>query len=119
MSAGFWCWVPALALLPGSPGFLHRVDGFHQLPAKPPATEIVQFIGSLLKRYPDLTQVGPGDNTAWADGPLLNDANGGFIDLGVRWSYYAKVSNFVITTAHKHGLNCYDPQIYHYYPMKE
>jgi hypothetical protein len=80
MTANFWCWVPALALIPGSPGFLHRVDELHQLPAQPPATEIVQFVGNLEKRYPDLTEVGPDDNTAWADGPMLNNVNGGFID---------------------------------------
>ncbi|HEX4160551.1 MAG TPA: hypothetical protein VHY79_18940, partial [Rhizomicrobium sp.] len=63
MSANFWCWIPALALLPGSSAFLHRVDEFHQLPAKPPAVEIVQFVGSLLKRYPDPMEAGPDDKT--------------------------------------------------------
>jgi hypothetical protein len=111
--------VPALALLPGSAGFLHRVDGLHQLPTQPPATEIVLFVGSLLKRYPDLTEVGPDDNTAWADGRMLNDANGGFIDFSVRWDYYDKVAPFIVTTAHKHGLNCYDRQIYRYYPFRD
>jgi hypothetical protein len=49
---------------------------------------------------------------------MLNDANGGFIDFAVRWDYYEKVAPFIITTAHRHGLNCYDPQIYRYYPVR-
>lgn len=114
MSANFWCWAPALALLPHSPNFIHRVDEFHSTPFKPASPVIVRFVGSLLKRYPDLSD--KEEETAWADGPMMRDANGGFIDFSIRWDYYEKVVPFVTSAAHKLGLSCYDPQTSYYYP---
>ena len=117
MSANFWCWLPALGLLPGSPNFADRVAQIQESahPQKP-STVIVEFVGSLLRRYPELTET--QTNTAWADGPLLGDANGQFIDIGIRWDYYEKTVPFVVITAHHFGLDCYDPQDSRFYPAK-
>ncbi len=113
MSANFWCWAPALALVPSSPDFLHRVDGLHDAPFKPPAHAIVEFVNGLTRKYPDL---GVSDNSPWADGPLVGDANGQFIDFSIQWDSYERVIPFVLLTARKSGLSCYDPQDYRYFP---
>ena len=112
MSANFWCWVPALALTPYSHDFLDRVDQLHRTPFQPPATAIVEFVGGLLKRYPD---VSVADETAWADGPMLGDANGRFIDFSIRWDYYDKIVPFVVSTALRFHLDCLDPQTFQFY----
>jgi hypothetical protein len=113
MSADFMCWVPALALLPVSPDFMNRVEAFENPPFKPPAAAIVRFVNDLLARYPDLTQT---ENTPWADGPMIRDANGSFIYFSIRWDYYDKVTPFVTSTAWRDGLNCFDPQTAECYP---
>ena len=115
MSANFWCWVPTLALMPYSHDFLDRVDHLHRAPFQPPATAIAGFVGGLLKRYPDLTVA---DQTAWADGPMLGDANGQFTDFSIRWDYYEKVVPFVVSTALRFHLNCLDPQTSQFYTTK-
>jgi hypothetical protein len=117
MSANFWCWVPLLALSPTSPDFLHHVEAFHNAPFEKPAPQIVDFVHRLTKVYPDLA--GTEIETAWADGPMLGDANGKFIDFSIRWDYYDKVASFVISTGHHSGLNGYDPQTSQYYPLKK
>lgn len=73
-----------------------------------PAPEIVSFVKRLTGVYPDLTET--STDTAWADGPLLGDANGGYINFSIRWDYYEKVRPLVISSAQLSGLNCYDPQ---------
>lgn len=103
-----------LGLLPGSPDFLQRTDDYDRLLAKPASTAIVRFVDDLLKRYPDVSE--RITETAWADGPMIRDANGGFINFSIRWDYYDKVMPFVISTARRDGLNCYDPQTATYYP---
>jgi hypothetical protein len=115
VSANFWCWVPTLALAPYSHDFLDRVDRLHRTPFQPPATAIVEFVGGLQKRYPDISV---SDETAWADGPMLRDANGQFIDFSIRWDYYDKVVPFVVSTALRFHLDCLDPQTFQYYTAR-
>jgi len=117
MSANFWCWLPVLGLLPGSPDFLHRVDEIHESPRQPPTPAIVEFVGGLLKRYPELSK--SQTNTVWADGPLLGDASGQFIDIGIQWDYYEEAVPFIVVTARQFGLSCYDPQDSQYYPAEK
>lgn len=93
---------------------MHRVDQFNTPPAKPPAPGIVRFVRDLLSRYPDLSET--QNETAWADGPMIGDASGGFIDIGIRWDYYDKIVPFVTSTARMDGLSCFDPQDGYYYP---
>ncbi len=115
MSANFWCWVPALMLSPHSHDFLQRVDELNSS-RQPPEPAIVEFVSGLLHHYPDLS---PDETeTAWADGPMLNDASGGFINFSIRWDYYEKVVPLIVSTGHRAGLNCYDPQISKFYPLK-
>jgi len=116
VSASFWCWAPVLALNPYSHDFFDRVDRLQDAPDRPPATVIVEFVRGLLKRYPDLSDTqteGP-----WADGPLVRDANGQFIDISIVWSEYPMVVPFVVSTARHFKLDCFDPQTYQFYPGK-
>ena len=107
--------MPALALAPSSPDFLDRADRLSATPLKPPAHAIVEFVNGLTRKYPDLNT---GDETTpWADGPMIRDANGGFINFSITWDGYEHVIPFVISTARKSGLDCYDPQDYRYYPV--
>jgi hypothetical protein len=114
LSANFWCWAPALALVPSSPDFLHRVDGLHDAPFKPPAHAIVEFVNGLTKKYPDLNG---SNNSPWADGPMIGDANGEFIDFSIQWDAYEHVIPFILLTARKAGLDCFDPQNNRYFPI--
>ena len=116
MSANFWCWLPMLGLLPGSRDFSHRVEGIQEASPRPPATAIVEFVGALTKRYPELKE--GQTNTVWADGPLLGDASGQFIDIGILWDRSEEAVPFIVLTANKFGLNCYDPQNSRFYPVK-
>lgn len=114
LSASFWCWLPALGLIPGSPDFLHKVDELHQPPFPAASYVLVEFVDTLLKKYPDLAD--NPDETVWADGPLKRDISGQFIDMGIQWSGYEQAIPFVVLTAHRFGLNCYDPQVSRFYP---
>jgi len=68
----------------------------------------MEFVASLLARYPDLTDT---DDTPWATGPLTEEISGNFINFAVSWSKYNDdLICFVIETAHSHGLHCFDPQ---------
>jgi hypothetical protein len=116
MSANFWCWVPLLALVPGSPDFAQRVEKLHNPPFESPAPPIADFVYRLTNVYPDLDATGA--ETAWADGPMIGDANGQFIDFSIRWDYYDKVAPLIVSTGRAAGLNCYDPQTQEFYPLK-
>jgi hypothetical protein len=115
VSADFLCWIPALALLPGSPAFQDRVQQLDDATNLPPTPAIVEFVHTLERRYPDLSQT---ENTVWADGPMLDDAHGGFIDFSVTWDHYDEVKPFVLSTAHRLRLDCYDPQVSRFYPAQ-
>ena len=116
MSANIWCWSPVLGLLASSPNFVDKVAQLQESVPQPPAAIIVDFVGALLKRYPELSK--NQTNTAWAVGPLLRDANGQFIDIGIQSDHYDDAGPFVVQTAHQFGLSCYDPQNGRSYPAK-
>ncbi|HEY5338177.1 MAG TPA: hypothetical protein VIJ85_08245 [Rhizomicrobium sp.] len=116
MSANFWCWLPILALSPTAPDFLSRVEALHNPPIERPAPQIANFVEQLAKAYPEPSE--KVVDTAWSDGPLIGDANGQFIDFGIRWDYYKKVLPLVISLGSASGLDCYDPQTSRYYPLE-
>jgi hypothetical protein len=116
MSANIWCWLPVLGLLPSSQDFNHRVEMIQESRRAEPVPAIVEFAGALVKHYPELSRNDP--DTAWAVGPLLRDASGPFIDIGIQWDKYDDAAQLVFTTARQFGLNCYDPQKSRYYPAR-
>jgi hypothetical protein len=79
----------------------------------PPTERITAYVGALLARYPDLTELDDDvvDDSPWADGPMINNARGPFI-------YFSMVANdaaeeawsHVVSTARSMSLVCFDPQ---------
>jgi hypothetical protein len=113
MTAHLYCWAPDLDLTPSEADFHERVDALHRGPKPPRSPRLVRFVDELLTRYPDLMET---ENTVWGDGPLVGNILGDFINMSLIWSGYVEAAQFVIETAHKHGLHCYDPQTSTFYP---
>ena len=81
-------------------------------PTSPPSERIKRFIAAITERYPDIMDL-PGDEIddgVWSDGPLINNASGGYFYFGMVWSRAEEVASFVSTIAAKQGLVCFDPQ---------
>jgi len=104
MSADFHCWDPVLKLQPSDPDFPQKVDALYET-EEPPSPVLLGFTAALLERYQDLTAT---DNTAWSVGPLSGEIIGRFMNVPVRWSRYEEAGPFVIETAQRFGLCCYD-----------
>jgi hypothetical protein len=107
MSADLYCWSPHLDLNPEESDFDDRVDELLEAAPQPPSPKLLAFLKALWSRYPDLSET---EDTVWAAGPLDQEIAGDFIHLAVIWSRYVEARSFVIETANKHGLHCYDPQ---------
>ena len=76
---------------------------------QPPTPAIRAYVDALLERWPDITG-DDGEDSPWADGPLIGNANGSFIYFAMVWSRCEEASEFAARTAAAHGLVCYDPQ---------
>ena len=113
MTAHLYCWDPSLALVPADRSFHDRITALHQGVEPPRSPKLVALVADLPARYGDLTET---DDTVWADGPLVDNIIGGFINMSLIWSRYQEAVPFVVTTAHKHGLHCYDPQTDGFHP---
>jgi hypothetical protein len=108
MSAHLYCWAPSLDLDPEAPDFQDKLGALLEEEAPPaPSPRLVAFVEELLPRYPDLTET---EDTVWAMGPLVNCIVGDFIDMPMTWSRCVEAVPFIIETALKHGLHCYEPQ---------
>jgi hypothetical protein len=112
VSANLYCWEPSAALDPHAAQFAEDVERLYLRPA-PPSARMTRFVEDLLSTYPDLTQT---RETVWSDGPLLENAIGPFINLGIVWAEIDRVMPIVVAVAHAHGLHCYDPQSEKFYP---
>jgi hypothetical protein len=77
---------------------------------QPPTPRIAAYVRALLDQYPDITG-NDGEDSPWADGPLINDASGPFFYFAMVWSKCEGASAWAAQVAHDHGLVCYDPQI--------
>jgi hypothetical protein len=114
MTAHLYCWHPDLNLSPADATFPERIEALHQGPKPAASSRLLRFVEALLDQYPDVTET---EHTVWADGPLDGSIIGSFISLALRWSRYEEAAPFVISTAHSHGLHCYDPQTGEFYPV--
>jgi hypothetical protein len=74
-----------------------------------PSPEILAYVEALLARWPDITEDG-GDDSPWADGPLIANAFGEAMYFSMVWSQAEEASDFASRLASQHGLVCYDPQ---------
>ena len=83
--------------------------GHEEREPEPVSDRIRVYVDALLNRWPDITE-DEGENSPWADGPLINNAFGNCIYFAMVWSRAEEASEFAAQVAAKHGLVCYDPQ---------
>jgi hypothetical protein len=74
-----------------------------------PTPRIAAYVRALLDRYPDITSEA-GEDSPWADGPLINDASGPFLYFTMVYSQCDEASAWAAQVAQDRGLACYDPQ---------
>lgn len=74
-----------------------------------PSPEIQAYVDALLSRWPDITD-DSGDESPWADGPMIGNASGSAIYFSMVWSRCEEASAFAAETAEQHRLVCFDPQ---------
>ena len=58
---------------------MKRTEG---VDSEPPSDRIRAYVNALLARWPDITTP-DGDDSPWADGPLINNASG----TGITWRW--------------------------------
>ena len=74
-----------------------------------PSPAIRAYVAALLERWPDITE-DAGEDSPWADGPLIGNAFEEAIYFSMVWSRADEASDFASRVAAEHGLVCYDPQ---------
>jgi hypothetical protein len=74
-----------------------------------PTPSIQRYVDELLSRWPDIT-TDEGDESPWADGPLIGNASGPMIYVSIVMSTPAEVFDEVAQLASARGLVCFDPQ---------
>lgn len=79
----------------------------------PPSSRIQQYVAALLERWPDIDAA---ESSPWSDSPLIGNASGSMVYLGIVYSRADEVSTVVARIAAEHGLVCFDPQTEHLRP---
>ena len=78
-------------------------------PQEQASQAIRAYVEVLLHRWPDIT-TDAGENSPWADGPLIANAFGDAMHLSLVWSRAEEASAYASQLAAEQGLVCYDPQ---------
>jgi hypothetical protein len=78
-------------------------------PKDPPSDRIRAYVDALLERWPDITD-DRGENSPWADGPMIGNAFGNAIYFSMVWGQAEEASAFAASVAAQHRLVCFDPQ---------
>lgn len=78
----------------------------------PPDPALRAFVDEITRNYPDLTELDDDhiDEGVWSDGPLLNNAIGPLLYLGIVWSRAEEVTAYLVDRARVRGLRVFDPQ---------
>lgn len=76
----------------------------------PASPAIAEFVAELLRRWPDITTEA-GEDSPWADGPLIDNASGPMIYFSMVWSMAEQASAFAAQLADRLQLVCFDPQL--------
>jgi hypothetical protein len=90
--------------------FEHRYDqlmGSAELMTRTP--RIQRYVDELLSRWPDIN-TDEGQDSPWADGPLIGNASGPMIYFAMVTSRAADVVDEIAELATAGGLVCFDPQ---------
>ena len=90
--------------------FLALMDQLEDAEPQPPTAGIQAYVQALLARWPDIT-TDAGENSPWADGPLIGNASGASIYFSMVWSAADEASAFAAQLAARQGLVCFDPQL--------
>ena len=77
---------------------------------QPPTPRMAAYVCALLDRYPDI-DTDAGEDSPWADGPLIGNASGPCIYFTMVYSQCDDASAWAAQVAQEQGLVCYDPQI--------
>ncbi len=78
-----------------------------------PAPTMLAFLAELTKRYPDLTELDDEDvdDGVWSDAPLVNNASGPLLYLGIVHSRVDEVVPHIVACATARNLVVFDPQV--------
>ncbi|MGB8861346.1 MAG: hypothetical protein WCC60_18965, partial [Ilumatobacteraceae bacterium] len=86
---------------------LYHGDGDGSLDDEP-TPAIRCFVDALLQKWPDLGS-SDGDDSPWSDSPMIDNAQGPFLYLGISTARVCDAVPFVFELARSHGLVCFDP----------
>ena len=75
----------------------------------PPGQHFLPLYEALTKKYPCITTP-EGENSPWADGPLLNNFGRTHTVLAISYSRVDDALPFIIRTATSMGFTLFDPQ---------
>jgi hypothetical protein len=74
----------------------------------PPTPKIRRYVETLLARWPDIGEEG-GENSPWADGPLMNNASGPLFLFGLSTFLGEEPFIYCQALAKEQGLVFFDP----------
>jgi hypothetical protein len=76
---------------------------------EPPTDAIRGYVDELLARWPDITEDG-GDNSPWADGPLIGNASGPVFVFSLGVTSLAESIPYCTEVARRRGIVLYDQE---------
>lgn len=77
---------------------------------EPPTERISAYVSALLDRWPDIDG-DAGEDSPWADGPLIGNASGSFIYFAMVWSRAEEASAYAARVAEQHGARLLRPTV--------
>jgi hypothetical protein len=79
---------------------------------EPASDRILSYIEELTAKYPDLDDLPDDDvdDSPWADSPLQRNVMGPFFYFALVPSKAGETVPFIVETARRHELVCFDPQ---------
>jgi len=84
-------------------------DGLERNYGDPPGDHFLALHQALTARYPCITTP-EGEDSPWADGPLIHNFGAKHTVLAISFSRVADALPFIITTATELGFTLFDPQ---------
>jgi hypothetical protein len=85
------------------------IERYEDGEAVEPTPAIRAYVEAVLGRWPDITD-DEGEDSPWADGPLINDASGPMFHFALVFSSVEESIPFIVAEAERRNLVCVDPQ---------